>query len=125
MNNGTFDGNRAATSLYWAWYINNIKLSTLLLQLEGTSLASQSTLSNGVQWTSNANQWQIDVTHWFATLNAEVQASYINTVLGPGLPTNSTWETGYWGPGDDLQQELCDSQVSGVIFFCSTWHHLY
>lgn len=108
-------GNREATRLFWMAMIsssNPLDLGSLLHQMAAKSLASQSQLFDGVQYGSSPTQWQTDVTNWFASILAALQAAYVSTAIGP---SDKALENVRIPPADTLQQELCESQVSGSL----------
>ncbi|PQE05096.1 cytochrome p450 protein [Rutstroemia sp. NJR-2017a BVV2] len=103
-------GNREATRLYWIAMLNAhspIDLVYILYQLGAKSLASQSQLFDGVHYTSSTQQWQSDVSNWFAIAMASLQAVFVNTAIGPDDPTLLKLRT---PPSDGLQRDLCNQQ---------------
>jgi hypothetical protein len=97
------------------WYLEILYYSPgifdLLQTLEAQSLASMRTLSNGVQSPIPQNQWQLDVSHWWATFLAAEQAYFVDVVTGPpdSFQIPAKW---IQGPADDQERDACDSQVS-------------
>ncbi|KAI1741603.1 hypothetical protein F4680DRAFT_415976 [Xylaria scruposa] len=81
-------------------------LAQLIAQLGAKSLASQSQLLN-VQWPLPDNQWQLDVTRWWHTILASVQASYIFTAQGSDDPEFRQFQS---RPFNNQERELCNSQ---------------
>ncbi|KUJ14079.1 uncharacterized protein LY89DRAFT_152692 [Mollisia scopiformis] len=84
---------------------NNV--GELLNQLGAQSLASQSLLTSGLQGPLPKNQWQLDVTNWFNTVLASIQALYVNTAIGttdPGLVQNQ------YPPLNEQERKVCNSQ---------------
>lgn len=81
----------------------------LLSSLGPSALLSIQHLSQGFMGPLPDNQWQLDVSHWFAIRLASLQAAFINTARGPAdealLPYFNTI-------GDDVQLEMCNNQVS-------------
>ncbi|KAI3316566.1 hypothetical protein HD806DRAFT_552214 [Xylariaceae sp. AK1471] len=74
------------TRLIWPFLATNWNPTTILASiahLGAKSLASQTRLNSGVQWSLPRDQWHYDVTHWFNTILAAVQASFVDTALGP------------------------------------------
>jgi hypothetical protein len=82
-------------------------LSTILGSLELKSLASQTQFYGGVQRPIREEQWKYDVTHWWNILNAQLQASYVETALGPS-PALMPY---VFPPLSDEEKQLCASQV--------------
>jgi hypothetical protein len=71
-----------------------------------------------VQYSLPRDQWHYDVTHWFQTALALVQASFIDVAIGPGP----------YGFGDlrspslNAQEEkLCTSQVCFKLYWLSSY----
>ncbi|KAF3025106.1 hypothetical protein E8E14_014606 [Neopestalotiopsis sp. 37M] len=93
-----------------------VHIYELLNHLGASSLASQSQLVNGRQYTSQpTTQWQSDVRHWFATLSAALQAAYIDTVLGP----DDAELNNYRRTPEDQEQIFCNSQKARSSQFAS------
>ncbi|KAJ2995305.1 hypothetical protein NUW58_g1310 [Xylaria curta] len=97
--------------LYWYLdiFYNAPGIWDVLDKLHTQSLLSQRTLNSDFQSGIAENQWQLDVSHWWATTLAAQQASFVNTVNGPPdifqIPRD--WIR---GPMDDLEREACHSQ---------------
>lgn len=89
------------------------QLSELINHLGAASLSSQSQLYDGIQYSlSPRSQWKNDVTYWFATMSAALQASYLNTVIGPN---NSIFDDIRVTPRNDVEQDFCNSQVCKLL----------
>ncbi|KAI1423179.1 hypothetical protein F5Y12DRAFT_786163 [Xylaria sp. FL1777] len=85
-------------------------LDTMLAHLGEKSLVSQTRLFSGIQWPLPDNQWHLDVTQWWHTILAGVQASwsvYVNTAHGPNDPM---YREILWPPLNDAEKQLCNSQ---------------
>lgn len=87
-------------------------LLELLSVLGPSSLLASQHLSQSLMGPLPDNQWQLDVSHWFAIILASMQASSVNTARGPTdealLPYFVTIE-------DEYQREMCNNQVSKVL----------
>ncbi|KAI0839896.1 hypothetical protein F5Y06DRAFT_286321 [Hypoxylon sp. FL0890] len=98
------------TQLVWSALIflgNPQTIAFALLHLGAKSLISQSQLYGGVQFSLSQNQWQLDVIHWWNTILASIQASYIDTVLGYNDPEI---DSSKWPPLNEEEQTMCKSQ---------------
>ncbi|KAI0150240.1 hypothetical protein GGR57DRAFT_514510 [Xylariaceae sp. FL1272] len=84
-----------------------VQISRIWSHLGVASLASQSRLYDGLQNSIPINQWQLDVQKWFDIILSAVQASFIDTVLGPDDPQlyNLTYP-----PVNHQEQRQCQSQ---------------
>lgn len=87
---------------------------TILSSLEARSLVSQRYLAAGVMGELPENQWQLDVSHWFAIQLASIQAGVVNTALGPSDPALGPYKI---MPPNEHVRDLCNSQVrsSGIF----------
>ncbi|KAI1416659.1 hypothetical protein F5Y13DRAFT_205494 [Hypoxylon sp. FL1857] len=98
------------TQLVWSSLIflgNPRMIEYPLLHLGSKSLISQSQLYSGIQTALSKNQWQLDVLHWWNTVLASVQASYIDTVLGYNNPELDSYTS---PPLNEEEQTMCESQ---------------
>ncbi|KAI1357780.1 hypothetical protein F5Y08DRAFT_351646 [Xylaria arbuscula] len=87
--------------------MNPVRLPDLLGFLGAKSLSSQDRLYGGIQWSLPKNQWQLDVTQWFETVLASLQAAYVNTATGKyALEAGDT----RLGPLNKYERSLCDNQ---------------
>ncbi|ROW07011.1 hypothetical protein VPNG_06668 [Cytospora leucostoma] len=82
-------------------------LGTLLDTLGILSLMSRQSLVQGGWEHLPNNQWQIDITHWWATLLASSQAAFVNVAHGPTEPSVLAY-TKY--PQNSYMKEMCDNQ---------------
>ncbi|KAK8008925.1 hypothetical protein PG991_011476 [Apiospora marii] len=64
------------------------------------------------------DQWKLDVTKWWHTLQAAQQASYVNTVRGPVEPG---FDALRYSPISDYEKTLCANQV--VLLTYDIWEH--
>lgn len=90
-------------------------LRSLLETLGIVSLKSRQSFVQGGFVYLPSNQWQIDVTHWWATLLASSQAAFINVAHGPTDPSILPYTS---PPQNSYMKEMCNNQVSrGVLHF--------
>ncbi|KAI1120546.1 hypothetical protein F5Y10DRAFT_289605 [Nemania abortiva] len=115
FNDATFSFLRRAVhkdnKLYWYLdiFYNAPALWDAIGKLNSQSLTSQTTLIYGSQGFIPENQWQLDVAHWWATLLAAAQASFVNTVIGPPTHFQIPREV-IRGPMDADETAACGSQ---------------
>ncbi|RDW59243.1 hypothetical protein BP5796_12167 [Coleophoma crateriformis] len=104
INSATAAGSR----LYWITSMEAMDVDTVrtvLSELGATSLSSQSSLIQGIQYPLPQNQWQLDVTNWFNIVLATIQAQYVFMALGdPDLEQFEVF------PSNDAERQLCSSQ---------------
>lgn len=109
--------NPAAIQFFWIVLQMNYaagKLQTLLQTLGPQSLASKANLIQGIMGRLPSNQWQFDVTHWWSTYLASIQAAFVETAIGPSDPTGEL-EQYKDLPWNDHTRKLCNSQVSQIF----------
>lgn len=83
-------------------------ITSVLRTLGPMALLSQRTVLNGAQGPLPSNQWQLDISHlWNITL-ASLQASVVDTAVGPNDPELLRLWTNYTSPA---LARLCNSQV--------------
>jgi hypothetical protein len=58
-------------------------LNSIINTLQARALTTQRTLAASVQSPIHANQWQLDVVSWWATMLAYTQSNFIDSVVGP------------------------------------------
>lgn len=85
-----------------------VGMDRILITLGPRALESHKYFTSGVIGELPDNQWQIDVSHWFAIYLASVQAEVVNTAMGPTDPTLSKYTI---RPPNRHIQELCQNQV--------------
>lgn len=83
-------------------------LDSLLAILGPKSLDSQTRFGAGIQLRIERYQWQQDVTHWFATILASFQASFVDVVVGN---TNPETRPELVTPINTQEQRFCENQV--------------
>lgn len=112
------DATASRFDMFYAAVSSSTSLFTLLNCLGPSSLLSSQHLNQGIMGPLPDNQWQLDVTHWFAMRMASLQASFVNTARGPTdeavLPYVSTIGDNYY------QRVMCNSQVSNSSVMSST-----
>lgn len=84
-------------------------LLLLLTTLGPSSLLSIQHLMQGLMGSLPDNQWQLDVSHWFAMRLASLQANFVNTARGPTDETVLPFSTSIT---EEIQVEMCNNQVS-------------
>ncbi|KAI1281515.1 hypothetical protein F5Y07DRAFT_386400 [Xylaria sp. FL0933] len=98
------------TNFIWSLFthkMNPVTLPDMLGFLGARSLNSQERLYGAIQLAIPKNQWQLDVTQWFETVLATLQAAYIDTVTGKyALELENT----RLGPLNKHERDLCDNQ---------------
>ncbi|KAI0101953.1 hypothetical protein F4776DRAFT_676160 [Hypoxylon sp. NC0597] len=98
------------TQLIWPALIflaNPHQIRYALVHLGAKSLISQSQLNSGIQLGLSTNQWQLDVIHWWNTVLASIQVSYIDTARGYNDPQVDPFK---WLPLNGEEQKMCESQ---------------
>lgn len=76
--------NEMKTQLSWVSHqVGTTSIQDPIVVLGSQSLVSQRGLAAGTQGPIEADQWQLDVTHWWATYLAHIQSSFIDGVVGP------------------------------------------
>lgn len=97
----------------FTWLITQLTYSGrrfrgILHSLGDRALESQKYLSDGFMGELPENQWQLDVSHWFSTYLAAIQASFVAGALGTTNPTLIPYSV---VPPNKHVKELCNSQV--------------
>lgn len=105
---------RVKTDLGWVFQqMATARLSDPLRILGQQALASQNRFYCGVQSSVPRNQWQIDATQWWATYLAEVQAAFVNAIVGPTDPILHKYIWTFQGlPGIPYERSAADRQPS-------------
>lgn len=102
---------RPGTLLLWAYFtlfVTDTILPAVVSTLGPASLASTALLQQGVISGLQNNQWQLDVTRWWAIVLAGFQARFVSTARGSTEPVIQYL---IWKPGNDYEWDLCRSQV--------------
>ncbi|KAK8075357.1 hypothetical protein PG997_010020 [Apiospora hydei] len=102
---------RLGSAIIWAWYALSIdsgdNLSTTINRIGAATLASQESISQGLMWTINEKQWQLDVTRWWHIMLASFQAKFVNTAQGS---KDSPFRPYTIPPANDYERERCSNQ---------------
>ena len=92
-------------------FAGTIRLSSSLLSMIGVLgarvLASQSTLVLGVQGPLPVNQWQLDVTQWWATWLSSLQIGFVNFAKEPDDRNLAKYRVA----PEEFRDAICDNQV--------------
>lgn len=94
------------------------RVSDLINTLGSSSLLSSQYFGQGFMGPIPDNQWQLDVSHWFAMHLASMQAAFVNIARGP---TNEALLPYFIGPEDGPQQVMCNNMVSNTLFNLSSY----
>lgn len=108
--------NPRGSAMIWGSLIqayNPYLLYELLSQTRSKALSSADRFFGSIAMELADDQWKLDVTKWWNTLQAAQQASYINTVRGPAEPR---FDALRYSPANDYEKAFCASQVS---YICS------
>lgn len=91
-------------------------LADVINSLHTGGLLARYSMSVNAQGILPDNQWQLEVRHWFATIMAGIQQSFVRTAVGP-TPDLIPFAT---GPQSEQSKAMCNSQVSICDFLpCS------
>lgn len=98
----------------WFEYImwTSYDLDILIQSLGIDSLTSRQYFDEGFIAQIPDNQWQLDVTHWWATLLAAKQAAFVNVARGP---TDSAMLDFKQAPQNSYMQDMCNNQVCYLL----------
>lgn len=115
------DPTTARFDLFQATIRSSSGLYDLLTALGSSSLLSPQKFTEGFMGPLPDNQWQLDVSHWFAIRLASLQAAFVNSAHGPKddalLPYTLR-------PDDEYQRAMCKNQVSKIQSFDTSRHPL-
>jgi hypothetical protein len=97
----------------YLWFVNTLLSSSIfstevLSALGAKALASQYTLSFGLQGAISPSQWKLDVIHWWSATLASLQAGIVGAAAGP--PSNAD-DGSLLLPQNSYQRNMCDNQV--------------
>lgn len=96
---------------------SSLDLYALISALGPSCLLSSQHLGQGFMGPLPNNQWQLDVSHWFAMGMASLQAVFVNNARGPNdealLPYVDK-------SSDEYHRTLCNNQVSRTFIILST-----
>lgn len=96
-------------AMFTAMVQSSSGLYALLTSLGPSSLLSSQHLGQGLMGPLPSNQWQLDVSHWFAMYLASLQAAFVNAARGP---TDKALLPYTYDIDDEYQREMCNNQVS-------------
>lgn len=111
FDNNNVPNNPVGSRFFWyyiALFSMAIDLETMLKHLGSRALQSQESLIGGFVGPLPDNQWQLDVTYWWATRLAGIQSVFVNTVYDTG---NNALDQLRIRPYNSYIQEMCDNQV--------------
>lgn len=122
---GAFDsGKNVVGSTRFDWFnqiVNGAVTGTSIpMNLGAKMLASQRRLQSGIQEPIPNNQWQLDVTHWWASVCASIQQVFLDVAYGPADPNLDQYKS---PPATAEQRDMCSNQVSPLPPPQGTNHH--
>lgn len=85
----------------------------MVLGLKVSALTSRYRLSEGIQASLPANQWQLEVENWNSISLASLQGTLLEYAIGPGDP--AVLENFWVKPSNAGEKHLCQNQVSTKI----------
>lgn len=97
---------------YWFYrglFVMATDLVVMLKNLGPKALLSQQSLLDGLIGALPDDQWQLDVTYWWAIRLAGIQASFVNTAYDTGNPALEAYRIRPW---NSYMQDMCNNQVS-------------
>lgn len=109
--NDTVPDDPIASRFYWYYHVlftMATDLDAILSNLGPKALLSQQSLLGSFMGPLPDDQWQLDVTHWWATRLAGIQAVFVNTVYDTG---NAALDEFRVRPYNSYMQEMCNNQV--------------
>lgn len=83
-------------------------IDIILKNLGPKALLSQQSLLRGLMGPLPDDQWQLDVTYWWATRLASIQAGFVNTAHDTG---NAALDEFRVRPYNSYMQDMCNNQV--------------
>lgn len=111
FNNNNVPNDPIGSRFFWyytALFSMATDLDTMLKNLGPKALQSQESLLGGVMGPLPDDQWQIDVTYWWATRLAGIQAAFVNTAYDSG---NAALDEFRLRPYNSYMREMCNNQV--------------
>lgn len=112
--NNTVPGDPIGSRFYWyylALFDMSIDLDVMLLNLGPRALVSQQSLLSGTMGPLPDNQWQLDVTYWWATRLASIQAAFVNTAYSTA---DAALEEYRVFPHNSYMRGMCNNQVGAI-----------
>lgn len=110
--NGTVPDDPIGSRFYWYYFVlftMAIDIDGMLQNLGPKALQSQQNLLGGLMGPLPDDQWQLDVTYWWAIRLAGIQAAFVNTAHDTG---NAALEEFRVRPHNSYMQDMCNNQVS-------------
>ncbi|KUJ21309.1 uncharacterized protein LY89DRAFT_778879 [Mollisia scopiformis] len=110
LTNGTKTPTAAGARFIWSAAVLDVGVASLHVvtaQLGAKSLASQALLDSALQYPLPLNQWQLDVTNWFNTILAGLQATYVEMTTGITDPALKEFAM---TPSNAGEHKICNSQ---------------
>lgn len=109
--NKTVPDDPIGSRFYW-YYLVLFTMATdidaILQNLGPKALLSQQSLLGGYMGPLPDDQWQLDVTYWWATRLAGIQAAFVNTAYDTG---NAALDEFRVRPYNSYMQDMCNNQV--------------
>lgn len=93
-------------------------IDDILDNLGPKALLSQQSLLGGFMGPLPDDQWQLDVTYWWATRLAGIQAAFVNTAHDTG---NAALDEFRNRPYNSYMRDMCNNQVSIQSFPIHVW----
>ena len=113
---GDEEKEKVTGSTRFDWFIrivNNAARGTgIPMNLGAKMLASQHRLQSGIQEPIPANQWQLDVTRWWASVCASMQQVFLDAAYGPADPGLERYKS---LPATAEQRDMCSNQVRRLV----------
>lgn len=98
-----------------------MQFGTIYPALGSESLEARQTLSNGVQELIQDDQWQREMTAWWATALAGLQAVFVETAAGVTYPGLEDYES--YKPIEEFEKDMCSNQASlSIPCLCTDSH---
>ena len=92
-----------------SWGLEFYVINDIMTALGSSALTARFGLSQGLQATLPASQWQREVENWNNIILASLQGSAVDKSVGPG---NSEMLKYFWEkPSNDLEKQVCKNQV--------------
>lgn len=112
MTNATVPDDPIGSRFYWYYLVlfnMASDIDAILQNLGPKALLSQQSLLGGFMGSLPDDQWQLDVTYWWATRLAGIQAAFVNTAYDTG---NAALDEFRIRPYNSYMQDMCNNQVS-------------
>lgn len=97
------------TWYYLVLFTMATEIDTILQNLGPKALLSQQSLLGGLMGPLPDDQWQLDVTHWWATRLAGIQAAFVDTAHDTG---NAALDKFRFRPYNSYMQDMCNNQIT-------------